>query len=211
VRRLFPAFDAAGKAIALAAAMVLLAACGRSSAELPKLHDDAVILAFGDSLTFGTGARPDASYPAVLARLIGRRVINAGVPGELSGAGLARLPKVLDRSRVDLVILCHGGNDILHRKDPVRTERNLREMVRVVRDRGIPVVLLAVPKPGLFLGPADFYDEVASELHVPIEDHILPGLLGDNRFKSDLVHPNAQGYRRLAAAVRRLLVEHGAL
>lgn len=211
MRRFFPAFDTAGKAIALAAAMALLAACGGSSGELPKLHQDAVILAFGDSLTYGTGANPGESYPAVLERLSGRTVINAGVPGEVSATGLARLPKLLERHQVDLVILCHGGNDILRKKDSAETARNLREMIRLVRERGIPVVMLGVPDPGFFLDSADFYAEVASELAVPIEEDIIANLLGDNRFKSDMIHPNAQGYRRLAEAVQALLSEYGAL
>ncbi|NIR31737.1 MAG: arylesterase [Gammaproteobacteria bacterium] len=191
--------------------MAALAACGGSSAELPRLDDDAIILAFGDSLTYGTGAKRAESYPAVLERLIGRRVVNAGVPGEVSAAGLSRLPELLDRQRVDLVILCHGGNDILRKKNSADTARNLREMIRLVRERGIPVVLLGVPDPGIFLDSADFYADVASDLNVPIEDDVIAELLGDNRFKSDMIHPNAQGYRRLAESVRALLSEHGAL
>ena len=71
--------------------------------------------------------------------------------------------------------------------------------------------MIAVPNIGLFLSPADFYEEVAEDMAVPIEDDILADLLGDNRYKSDHVHPNAAGYARLAEALQALLTEHGAL
>ncbi|TDJ19691.1 MAG: arylesterase [Gammaproteobacteria bacterium] len=190
---------------------VLVAACGDALAPLPRLAPDAVILAFGDSLTHGTGARDEQSYPAVLAQRTGRKVINAGVPGEETAKGLRRLPGLLDRYRPDLLILCHGGNDILRKRDPVATEANLREMIRIARERDIPVVMIAVPNVGFFLSPAGFYDDVAADMQVPVENEILADVLGDNRYKSDHVHPNASGYARLAEAVQALLVEHGAL
>jgi len=192
-------------------AAALLSACGDDPIPLPRLAPDAVILAFGDSLTHGTGARDYQSYPAVLGERTGRTVVNAGVPGEQTDKGLRRLPGLLDRYHPDLLILCHGGNDILRKRDTAVTQANLRAMIRIARERNIPVVMIAVPNVGLFLSPADFYEDVAVEMQVPLEDGILADLLGDNRFKSDHVHPNAAGYARLAEAVQSLLTEHGAL
>jgi acyl-CoA thioesterase-1 len=189
----------------------LLAACGDDPAPLPPLAPDAVILAFGDSLTHGTGAWDYQSYPAVLAERSGRTVVNAGVPGEETDKGLRRLPGLLDRHQPKLLILCHGGNDILRKRDPAVTEANLREMIRMARERNIPVVMIAVPNVGLFLSPADFYEDIATDMQLPMEDEILADILGDNRYKSDHVHPNAAGYARLAEAVQALLTEHGAL
>ena len=190
---------------------VLSAACSDDPAPLPKLSPDAIVLAFGNSLTHGTGARDYQSYPAVLAKRTGRQVINAGIPGEETEKGLRRLPGLLDRHQPALLILCHGGNDILRKRDPAVTEANLREMIRMSRERDIPVVMIAVPNLGLFLSSADFYADIAADLQIPIEDDILATLLADNHYKSDHVHPNAAGYARLAEAVQTMLTEHGAL
>jgi acyl-CoA thioesterase I len=188
-----------------------LAACGGSTAKLSKLPADGVVLAFGDSLTYGTGAQPETSYPAVLETLIGRKVWSAGVPGEVSAAGLARLPSALDEYSPSLLILCHGGNDFLRKLGDEQVAANLRAMVRLAKDRGIDVVLIAVPKPGLFPSPPDLYAKVAKEFGLPLEDAALKTILRDSELKSDLAHPNARGYAQLAQAVAALLKKSSAL
>jgi lysophospholipase L1-like esterase len=187
-----------------------LAGCGGSAPKLSKLPADAVVLAFGDSLTFGTGAQPEASYPAVLEKLIGRKVWSAGVPGEVSAAGLERLPSVLDYYQPRLLILCHGGNDFLRKLGDAQAAENLRAMIRLAKQQGVDVVLIAVPKPGLFPSPPDFYADIAKEFRLPHEDAALKTILRDNALKSDLAHPNARGYAKLAEAVAALLKKSGA-
>ena len=190
--------------------LLLLPACGQET-RLPALPPSAVILAVGDSLTHGTGAARQESYPAVLETLTGRRVVNAGVPGEESDAGLVRLTRLLNQVKSDLVILGHGGNDILRGRDPARTESNLRQMVELARQHGASVVLLGVPSPSIFLGTHPLYERLAESLQIPLEEDALPDILGDGALKSDPIHPNAAGYRKLAEAVYDLLVERGAL
>ena len=197
-------------AVLIIVAAMMPAACSKTP-QLPLLAADATILAFGDSLTAGTGAGDAESYPAVLARLTGRNVVNAGVPGEVSAAGVQRLPELLERERPALLILCHGGNDLLARQNPQLIADNLRTMLRTAVERGVPVLLVAVPSPDLMLKPPGLYEELAREFRIPLEGKALPHILGKSSLKSDPIHPNAAGYRLLAEAVAELLKKSGAL
>lgn len=190
--------------------LALLAGCSQE-AQLPQLASDAVIVAFGDSITAGTGAGPGESYPELLAGLTGRKVVNAGLPGEVTTEGLTRLPELLESTRPTLLILCHGGNDLLRHQDQRQAADNLRGMIRLARERGVAVLLVAVPAPDLSLKPPPFYGELASEFGIPIESKALAKILGKGSLKSDYIHPNAAGYRQLAEALAALLKKSGAI
>jgi acyl-CoA thioesterase-1 len=191
-------------------ALLLLAACERPPT-LPKLNANDVIVAFGDSLTHGTGASADAAYPAVLASLTGRAVVNAGLPGDTTTTGLARLPAVLEEHQPRLVLLCLGGNDMLRKQPESATENNLRLLVQAIRASGAEVVLIGVPAPKLFGGAPDFYARVAEDMGLPLEQDIFSDVLKDNRLKSDPIHANAAGYRVVAERLAEFLREAGAL
>jgi acyl-CoA thioesterase I len=190
--------------------LVLLAACDRVP-QLPRLADGDTLVAFGDSLTHGTGASDEHSYPAVLSRLINHTVINAGVPGETTAEGLERLPAVLEEHRPRVVLLCLGGNDMLKREDSAQTESNLRAIIRAIRSRGAGVVLIGVPAPKLFSGPPALYEKLAEEFGIPYEGDVFNDVLKDNRLKSDPIHANADGYKIVAERLADLLKETGAL
>jgi len=197
--------------LGIIAALVFLAACPNKTPQLPRVEANDVILAFGDSLTFGTGAAETESYPAILSALIGRKVVRSGVPGEVSAQGLRRLPSALAAHNPKIVLLCLGGNDMLRKIDDRTILANLREMIQLVRRQGAEVVLLGVPKPALFGGAAKFYGELANDMGVSYEDDTISNVLRDPGLKSDLIHPNAQGYRRIAEAIAALLKKSGAL
>ena len=192
---------------------LILSACGQPAAPVyEKISDDAVILAFGDSLTYGAGASESTSYPSILSALSQHKVINAGVSGEISRNGLRRLPALLDQYQPELLILIHGGNDLLRRIPQQQIAGNLRQMIHEARQRNIKVVMLGVPSPQLFLlSSADLYQQVAAEQQVPVDLETLPNILGDNALKSDRIHPNSDGYRLMAENIFSLLVATGAL
>lgn len=189
----------------------LLAGCGNKGPQLPRLAASDVIVAFGDSLTFGTGASEQESYPMVLGSLLGRQVVRAGVPGEVTAQGLARLPEVIEEHRPRLVIVCLGGNDMLRKVNEAEIRANLKAIIKTLKDQGIAVVLIGVPKPALITGPAEFYAEIAQEFGIPYEDKIVTSVLYTRDMRSDPIHPNAKGYRRMAEALAELLKKAGAI
>ncbi|CAN8140243.1 acyl-CoA thioesterase I [uncultured Thiomicrorhabdus sp.] len=186
---------------------------GCSQAEHTKLPDDAVILAFGDSLTAGYGVSKQQDYPAVLAELTQRKVINAGVSGEKTADGLPRLQKLLQNTeqRIDLVVLLEGGNDILQNKPYSQTKSNLAAMIELLQAKNIQILLVGVPEKKLFSDSAPFYKELADEYNLPLENDIVSDIMVRASLKSDYVHFNQQGYRVLAEAIQQKLVDSGAL
>jgi len=192
--------------------LVGIAACNDSAPSLAPLDAAAIILAFGDSLTYGTGAGREASYPAVLGELTGLQVINAGVPGEVTAQGLARLPGLLERHRPALVVLCHGGNDMLRGVDAEAIYNNLQAIVDQVHAHGADVLLVGVPQPRLLvLQPADIYDRLANDRQLLYLRDALPQLESDAGMKSDPIHLNGEGYRRLGVEIHELLRAAGAV
>ena len=195
-----------GAALILVFAALVAGLCGCGGGpQIKTLEPGAVIVAFGDSLTEGSGASEEESYPAVLATLTGCKVINAGVPGEVSEEGRQRLPSVLREHKPDLVVLCHGGNDMLQRVDEAAVAAHVQAMVEEAQATGADVILLGVPRPGLFLKAPAFYADFAKRCGVPCDVKILPEILATRALKSDTIHPNAAGYRKLAQRVAELI------
>ena len=194
----------------LVLAIAVAAGCG-DKAKLSRLPGEAVVLAFGDSLTYGTGAGESESYPAQLEKRIGRRVVRAGVPGEVTAQALARLPAALDEHAPRLLLLCIGGNDFLRRLGNQQAEANVREMVRLARARGIEVLLIGAPAPGFSVTPPAFYAGIAREFALPYEDAAISQVLKDASLKSDPIHPNAQGYGVIAERIAERLRKSGAI
>ncbi len=190
--------------------VLLLTGCGRE-AELPYFAPGTQVLAFGDSLTYGTGASPAQSYPARVAEATGWQVHNAGVPGEMAENGLARLRQVLDETPVALVLLCHGGNNLLRGQPDARIRAELAAMIELAQAKGAQVVLLGVPKPTLLVRTASFYAELAEEYGLVYLPDAVADTLSDPALKSDQAHPNASGYAFIASQLLDLLRDAGAI
>lgn len=190
--------------------MLLLAACSDSE-RLSPLDNQQPILAFGDSLTYGYGAPKALSYPEQLSQLLNMEVINAGISGEKSKQGLQRLGALLDKYQPQLLLLCHGGNDVLKKQSLDKMKANLGQMIEMAQSRDIQVVLISVPEASLFLPNIKQYQELAEQYNIPLENNIIKEVLKKPSLHSDAVHPNAQGYRLVAEAIYELLEDNGAL
>lgn len=189
---------------ALFVAAVGLGACARKAVRGERVPPGATVLALGDSLTFGTGAVPEAAYPAVLAGLTGWQVVNAGVPGDTAAQALERLPDLLQVHRPSLVLLGVGGNDFLRRLPEADTREHIRRACEHIRAAAAQVLLIAVPRPSVaaaFTGSLSdhpLYGELAQTLKLPLHRQGWADVLADERLRSDTIHANAQGYAKFA-------------
>lgn len=159
-----------------------------------------MILAFGDSLTNGFGVDAHSSYPSQMQKKTGLDALNAGVDGEFSSEGLARLGIFLEH-KPDLVILCHGANDIVNQFSTKELKNNLLEMIKQIKRSGANVLLVGVPDYNLpsFM-THKIYTEIAQETDILFEDDVLTHIGLNNSLKNDYVHPNEKGYELMADA-----------
>lgn len=162
------------------------------------------ILALGDSLTAGYDLPPADAFPVRLEealRTSGRdvRVINAGVSGDTTAGGLARLQWLLEGETPDAVIVELGANDALRGLPPEKAEENLAAILQELKEREIPVLLAGMMAPRN-LGPEyvqsfdSMYPRLAERFDVPLYPFFLEGVaLQDRYLLSDGLHPNPQG------------------
>ena len=182
----------------------LLGACGKKQPKGQAVPSGATVLALGDSITFGTGAAPEASYPAALARLTGWNVVNAGIPGNVTAQALERLPDLLKEHAPPLVLLSIGGNDLLRRLPEDQARANIKSICVQVLATGAQLLLIAVPAPSVAgavvgsLSDHPMYGELAAELKLPLHAKGWSQVLGDKTLRADAIHANAQGYERFA-------------
>lgn len=181
-----------------------------SDNKLQKLSQNDTILCFGDSLTQGYKLPASESYPAVLERLTKRTVINAGISGETTSGGIKRFKRVIEKHQPKLLVLFHGGNDMLRNINQEVTTQNLEQMINIAKAKNIDIVLLSMPRKSLFGNPRKLYSLIAKKHDLIVDDSAVD-LLYNSEFKLDRIHLNAKGYKALAQNIYEVLQEYGAL
>ena len=156
------------------------------------------VVAFGDSLVFGYGATSGNDFVSVLSRKLGRPILNFGVSGDTTAAGVARMDTVT-KLNPGTVLLLLGGNDTLRRIPIATTEANLRTLITEFQKHGAMVVFIGV-RGGVFGGSErkDMYERVAEELGALYVPDILDGIFLKPELMFDGIHPNDAGYTMIA-------------
>lgn len=193
-----------------------------SVAAAPATDRDVHVLAFGDSLFAGYGLPAGHGFAPQLQDVLRRQgvrafVTNAGVSGDTSTGGRARLAWTLDglKAKPDLVLLELGANDLLRGVSPAVTRSNIDAMLAELKRRGLKTVvagMIAPPNVGPTFMRAfnDLYPELAAKYDAPLYPFILNGVVGNRALVlPDNIHPNAAGVRRMVTGV--LPVVMGAL
>jgi acyl-CoA thioesterase-1 len=169
----------------------------------PPREDLPKIVFLGDSITAGLGLPSDQSYPAIIGKRLKASgqpftIVNAGVSGDTSAAGLRRVDWSLEGD-VRLLIVALGGNDGLRGLPPAELKKNLAAILDRARARQVPVILAGMEAPPNN-GPdytAAFravYPELAGEYKVRLIPFLLEGVAGDAALNQpDGIHPNARG------------------
>lgn len=178
----------------------------KTGAAIPPSADTRLVVAFGDSLYAGYNLDQSKGLAPVLesalhARGLKARVVNAGVSGDTTAAGLARLTFTLDGlpRKPDLMLIGLGGNDMLRGLSPQETRANLDAILTETKKRGIKVMLtgmLASPNMGPDYAAAfnPIYPELARKYGTALYPFMLAGVLGTPSLQlADGMHPNDRG------------------
>ncbi|MGC1781282.1 MAG: arylesterase [Acidobacteriaceae bacterium] len=175
-----------------------------------------VIVAFGDSLTAGYGTNAGQSYPDYLQQDLNAlgyryRVVNAGISGNTSKDGVARLPEIVARLPT-VAIIAFGGNDGLRGVPILDTEMNLRTMIATLQDAHVKVILGGITLPpnygGDYIAKFDaIYRKQSHAYHVPLLPFMLKDVYGvPGDMQADGIHATAKGNEQVAKNFLPLLL-----
>lgn len=190
------------------------AAAGGSSADSKSaVPDDAPVVTFlGDSITAGLHLAKAEAFPAVLAEMLAEagkpfRPVNAGVSGDTTSGGLARLEWLLSQ-HPDILVIELGANDGMRGIGLDLIEKNLRAIAERAEKAGVRPLLLGMrlpPNYGLDYarGFAELYDRIAADMRLAYVPYFMKGVAGEpGKNLEDGIHPTAEGHRILARNIR---------
>jgi len=186
------------------------------AAPIPEDSGRAKIVVLGDSLTAGLGVLETEAYPALIQQKLNEggyrwQVVNAGVSGDTSAAGLQRLDWALSQSNVRVLILELGANDGLRGLPIAEMKKNLATIIERAQEKRIAVVLAGMEAPPNFgqdytVSFRQVYRDLAREYKIALIPFLLDKVAGvPSLNQGDGIHPNPQGARIVADTVWTVL------
>jgi lysophospholipase L1-like esterase len=157
-----------------------------------------IIICFGDSLTFGTGASKGMDYPSQLAKMIGIAVINKGIPGDTTSSALWRLKRDVLSKNPDIVLITLGGNDLINGVSKDIAFGNLKQIVQSIQKQGAKVIIGGLSWPGMDRGFGEGYEDLAQQTGALLIPDIFTAIADNPVLMSDPIHPNNSGYLIIA-------------
>ncbi|MFN8577173.1 MAG: arylesterase [Candidatus Sericytochromatia bacterium] len=166
-----------------------------------------IITAYGDSLTAGYGLSIEESYPSLLQKKLIKegykyKVVNAGLSGDTTQAGLSRINWVL-KTNPEIVILELGANDALRGMSTDNARKNLEKIITTLQSKKIKILLAGMHAPRnlgekYYKSFDSIYPELSKKYKVPLIPFFLDGVALDKNLNiGDGVHPNAKGYIKI--------------
>ncbi len=166
------------------------------------------IICFGDSITSGEGVGIKDSYPSILSKLLKRKVINAGRPGDTTQTALKRLDSDVLSKDPYLVIIELGGNDFLQKVPLEKTLSNIEKIVKKIIEKGAIVVLCDISSGFLLSEYRKGYKKIARKYKAIFIPELLKGIIENPYLKSDFIHPNKEGHKKIAYRIYETLKEY---
>ena len=164
------------------------------------------IVAFGDSLVSGVGAWTAGGFVTMLSEDTGKPILNFGRGGDTATLALSRIDQVI-AEKPSIVIILLGGNDYLNKVPKEETFANLEHIITKLQGEGSVTLLLGV-RGGLLRDSYESdYQRLAEETGSAYVPNVLDGLLGEDAYMDDVIHPNEVGYRIIAEKVHLVLRE----
>jgi lysophospholipase L1-like esterase len=183
---------------AIVAVVVLLKIAHRGAPVAVPEPSGETIVCFGDSLTWGSGADRDQTYPAHLERLIGLEIINSGIPGDTTAGALQRLQSDVLDHHPRLVLITLGGNDLKNGIEADAAFANLEQIVSSIHDQGALAIVGGIDIPIYGRGYPDGYVQLQRDTGCVLVRNVYKGIFGRRELMSDRIHPNGAGYAIMA-------------
>lgn len=161
------------------------------------------IIAFGNSITAGSGIDKKNAFPELLQEELGEKIINAGVPGNTTEDALRRIEKDVLANEPRIVLVEFGGNDFLQKVPGETTQANLEKIVNLIQEKGAIVILMSVPSCGSSINK--ICKKIAKEKKCVYAGNILKGIIAHPDLMADSIHPNEKGHELIAKKILKIL------